>query len=149
MRSIFDGCLDDTGSNAMGAPSGGYRDAATVAAVQQKLTEMAAGLPSPDPRHATLDPQGIDGIYGPNTASAVAQLQREGNQSATGIIDDWVLLALGVPVPSGGGGGGSSSGGGGKSSGGKSSSSGYGGLIVGALAAGAVVAVASRRRRSS
>jgi len=91
----------------------GYRDAATVRAVQAKLTELARADMEINPGPSQLAPGAIDGKYGPNTARAVKALQSYYGVAQTGLIDDWVLQALGIAAPAGGGAATPSSGGGG------------------------------------
>jgi len=81
----------------------GYRDAATVRAVQTKLTELARADMEVNPGPSQLAPGTIDGKYGPNTARAVKALQFYYGREQTGLIDDWVLQALGLTAPAGGG----------------------------------------------
>lgn len=67
----------------------GYVDEATVKAVQEAL--IAKGY--------DLGETAADGVYNEVTAFAVSQLQTAEGLAETGVIDDDVLAALGVPIP--------------------------------------------------
>ncbi len=80
-RTIISG--DVTIPTVAPSSSSGYRDKATVLAVQTAL--KAKGF----------NPGPLDGIYGPKTAAAI----KASGASSAGIIDYGVLAALGVQAP--------------------------------------------------
>lgn len=71
------------------APAKGYTDRTTVLAVQNALLDSGYKLK-----------YGADGAWGSDTASAVSAFQKAHGISATGVIDNNTLVALGVPAPS-------------------------------------------------
>lgn len=78
------------------SPPKGYTDAVTVTIVQQVLKDRGYGsyLGRTGPNH-----DGVDGVMGPSTASAINALQHASGAPQTGVIDYGVLKLLGVSSP--------------------------------------------------
>ena len=73
---------------------GEYRDASTVLSVQSALA--ARGYKN----QSDGKPLSVDGLYGPNTAAAIRNVQLQTGDPQTGLIDDALLLKLGLNLPS-------------------------------------------------
>lgn len=81
------------GADVLGAvtiPKAGqvYTDKVTVTAVQQALVAKGFKLK-----------YGVDGKFGPDTAQAIRAMQKSIGVPETGIIDEGVLMSLGVRAP--------------------------------------------------
>ncbi len=71
---------------------GDYRDASTVTAVQKELRNRGY-------KNKKGQPLDVDGVYGPDTAAAVKNVQLQTGGAQSGAIDDSLLLTLGLPLP--------------------------------------------------
>jgi peptidoglycan hydrolase-like protein with peptidoglycan-binding domain len=99
MDGFFDDLFDEVDLDILGAdavvtiPTAGanYTDAKTIAAVQSALVKKGYDLGTSGPSN-----DGVDGMFGPKTKTAIKKMQGDAHLAQTGIIDEGVIMALRV-----------------------------------------------------